>query len=210
MPAPVEVVDPVLPVRDLEADEEYVMVAFERHASHCTRCADPLRARKDDRSLCERGHQYAVDVADYLYSKNGKSYSTLDRERNQPTLVKIPRDCRAVRALLLAIEDVRKDTFAKTQNKRGKSKKVNKKKVVFTTSCKYSLLDYSVAVIGRGYACRDCPPPHTLNSACHSLEDPFSYVYYESMTRCNYEDCGENIHKKRKKKFFHRMTLLCM
>ncbi|KJJ35793.1 hypothetical protein AFLA70_107g002511 [Aspergillus flavus AF70] len=105
MPAPVDVVDPVLPVRDLEADEEYVMVAFERHASHCTRCADPLRARKDDRSLCERGHQYAVDVADYLYSKNGKSYSTLDRERNQPTLVKIPRDCRAVRALLLAIED---------------------------------------------------------------------------------------------------------
>lgn len=128
---------------------------------------------------------------------------------------------------------VRKDTFAKTQNKRGKSKKVNKKKVVFTTSCKYSLLDYSVAVIGRGYACREwvmsfyflrtggfslwcwmeftsCPPPHTLNSACHSLEDPFSYVYYESMTRCNYEDCGENIHKKRKKNFFHRMTLLCM
>ncbi|GAB1202869.1 hypothetical protein BDV32DRAFT_118540 [Aspergillus pseudonomiae] len=105
MPAPIDVVDPVLPVRELEADEEYVMVAFERHASHCTRCADPLGARKEDRSLCERGHQYAVDVADYLYSKNGKSFSTLDRERNQPTLVKIPRDCRAVRALLLAIED---------------------------------------------------------------------------------------------------------
>ncbi|KAE8344666.1 hypothetical protein BDV24DRAFT_14206 [Aspergillus arachidicola] len=50
---------------------------------------------------------------------------------------------------------VRKDTFAKNQNKRGKSKKVNKKKVVFTTSCKHSLLDYSVAVIGRGYACRE-------------------------------------------------------
>ncbi|KAE8376272.1 hypothetical protein BDV26DRAFT_266058 [Aspergillus bertholletiae] len=105
MPAPIDIVNPVLPVRDLEADEEYVMVAFERHASHCPRCADPLGARKEDRSLCERGHQYAADVADYLYSKNGKAYSTLDRELNQPTLVKIPRDCGAVHALLLAIED---------------------------------------------------------------------------------------------------------
>ncbi|KAF9886995.1 hypothetical protein FE257_010611 [Aspergillus nanangensis] len=105
MPAPIEIVEPVVPVRDLEADEEYVMHAFERHASHCTQCADPLQAHKDDRSLCARGHQYALDVAGYLYSKNGKAYSVINRELNQPTLVKVPRTCRAVRDLLLAIED---------------------------------------------------------------------------------------------------------
>lgn len=105
MPAPIDIVEPVVPVRNLEADEVYVMDAFERHASHCPQCADPLKAHEENRSLCERGHQYAIDVADYLYSKNGKSYSALDRELNQPTLVKIPRTCLAVRALLLAIED---------------------------------------------------------------------------------------------------------
>jgi hypothetical protein len=105
MPAPIDIVEPVVPVRELEADEEYVMEAFERHANHCSKCADPLKTHEEDRSLCERGHQYAIDVAEYLYSKNGKAYSTLDRARNQPTLIKIPRDCHAVRALLLAIED---------------------------------------------------------------------------------------------------------
>ncbi|KAF7595085.1 hypothetical protein BBP40_007288 [Aspergillus hancockii] len=105
MPAPIDIVEPVLPVRELEADEVYVMDAFERHASHCSKCADPLKTHEEERSLCERGHQYAIDVAEYLYSKNGKAYSALDRELNQPTLVKIPRDCLSVRALLLAIED---------------------------------------------------------------------------------------------------------
>ncbi|GAB1215847.1 hypothetical protein ATEIFO6365_0008043700 [Aspergillus terreus] len=106
MPAPIEtIVEPVVPVRDLQADEEYVINAFERHASHCDQCVDPLQVHKEDRSLCERGHQYALDVADYIYSKNGKAYSVVDREANQPTLVKVPRNCSAVRGLLLAIED---------------------------------------------------------------------------------------------------------
>ncbi|KAL2866463.1 uncharacterized protein BJX67DRAFT_381981 [Aspergillus lucknowensis] len=106
MPAPiVTVAEPVLPVRELEADEQYVMTAFERHADHCYQCNDPLQVHQEDRSLCDRGHQYAVDVAAYLYSKNGKAYSVVDRDLNQPTLVKIPRNCVATRGLLLAIED---------------------------------------------------------------------------------------------------------
>ncbi|GAQ03219.1 hypothetical protein ALT_0540 [Aspergillus lentulus] len=100
-----EPIAPVLRVRELEDDEEYVMTAFERHASHCSQCADPLRVHQEDRSLCDRGHQYALDVAEYLYSENGKAKSVIDRELSQPTLVKIPRDCVAVRGLLLAIED---------------------------------------------------------------------------------------------------------
>ncbi|KAL4896189.1 hypothetical protein BDV59DRAFT_172260 [Aspergillus ambiguus] len=106
MPAPIEtIVEPVVPVRDLEADEEYVIQAFERHASHCDKCADPELVHREDRSLCERGHQYALDVAGYIYSKNGKAYSVVDRDAHQPTLVKVPRSCKAVRGLLLAIED---------------------------------------------------------------------------------------------------------
>ncbi|THC93642.1 hypothetical protein EYZ11_006892 [Aspergillus tanneri] len=107
MPAPIveNILQPVLPVRELEADEEFVIAAFERHASHCYRCADPLQVQQEDRSLCDRGHQYALDVAEYIYSKKGKAYSVVDRELNQPTLVKIPRTSVAVRGLLLAIED---------------------------------------------------------------------------------------------------------
>ncbi|KKK15997.1 hypothetical protein P175DRAFT_0438600 [Aspergillus ochraceoroseus IBT 24754] len=105
MPAPiVTVAEPVLSVRDLEADEQYVMTAFERHANHCYRCMNPLDVHQKGHSLCDRGHQYAIDVAAYLYSKNGKAYSVVDRDLNQPTLVKIPRNCVATRELLLAIE----------------------------------------------------------------------------------------------------------
>ncbi|KAL4890565.1 hypothetical protein BDV59DRAFT_184198 [Aspergillus ambiguus] len=96
----------VLPVRDLEADEEYVIQAFERHAKNCSQCNDPLQVLEegDTRTLCDRGHEYANDVAEYLYSKNGKAYSVIDRDYNNPTLVKIPRNCIASRGLLLAVE----------------------------------------------------------------------------------------------------------
>ncbi|KAE8354654.1 hypothetical protein BDV28DRAFT_130584 [Aspergillus coremiiformis] len=105
MPAQIDIVEPVEPVRDLEADEEYVINAFERHASNCSRCANPLGAHRENHSLCERGNRYAIDVSEYLYSKNRKAYSVLDRDLTQPTLVKVPRDRRAVHALLCAIED---------------------------------------------------------------------------------------------------------
>ncbi|KAL4806380.1 hypothetical protein BDV18DRAFT_139346 [Aspergillus unguis] len=122
MPGPITIVDPVLPVRQLEADEEYVMTAFERHADHCPRCSDPLRTFEESQSLCTRGTQHAIDVTNYLYSKRGKSYSAVDRERNQPTLVKIPRDCIATRSLLLAVEDgltLRKEKLSRSQSQRS-------------------------------------------------------------------------------------------
>ncbi|PWY76989.1 hypothetical protein BO70DRAFT_397878 [Aspergillus heteromorphus CBS 117.55] len=98
-------VEPVVLVRDLADDENYVIAAFENHASHCSKCADPVKVHREDRSLCKRGHQYARDVAEYLCSKNGKIYSVVDLERNQPTLVKVPLRCDAVRQLLEAIEE---------------------------------------------------------------------------------------------------------
>ncbi|KAL6233087.1 hypothetical protein BDW75DRAFT_196198 [Aspergillus navahoensis] len=106
MPAPIVTVEPsVLPVRELADDEHFVMMSFERHAAHCYTCSDPRRAQADGETLCRRGTEYALDVAAYLYSKNRKSYSVVDRDLNQPTLVNIPRRCIATRDLLLALED---------------------------------------------------------------------------------------------------------
>ncbi|KAL2808500.1 hypothetical protein BJX63DRAFT_34947 [Aspergillus granulosus] len=97
--------EPPLPVRELSADEQYVMEAFERHADHCYQCNNPLQVDQENRTFCERGQQYAKDVSDYIYSKNGKAHSVVDRELNQPTLVRIPHDCVATHDLLLSIED---------------------------------------------------------------------------------------------------------
>lgn len=91
---------------------------------------------------------------------------------------------------------IRKDTFTEKPKTNGENPRNWIKKVVFTTSCKFSLLDFLVDVIGRGYACREwvmsfyflrtsgfslwyrmeftsCTSPHTLNIAWHSLEDTF-------------------------------------
>lgn len=92
-------------VRELQADEEYVTMAFERHAGHCSQCADPVKTYEEGRSLCERGRWYAVDVTKYLYSQNGKAYSAIDRDLDQATFIKIPRTYIAARGLLLAIEN---------------------------------------------------------------------------------------------------------
>ncbi|KAJ5612764.1 hypothetical protein N7510_005958 [Penicillium lagena] len=105
MPAPVEPTNFVVVVRDLGDDEHYVMEAFESHAEHCPHCADPLQTHRDGGDLCERGRQYARDVAEYLYCQNGKHYSVVDRESGQPKRVKLPRDALAVRSLLAALED---------------------------------------------------------------------------------------------------------
>lgn len=91
-------------VREPHDDELYVMDAFERHARHCETCADPLQTLDKGRSLCARGQQYAIDVAGYLYSKNSRAHSVIAREQGQLMLVKIPRNCIAVRCLLLAVE----------------------------------------------------------------------------------------------------------
>jgi hypothetical protein len=92
---------PVTPVRDPRDDEAYVLMRFERHAGHCSRCLDPLDAYREGRSLCERGHQYAIDVASYIFSRNGKAYSVDERR----VLVKLRREWKAARRLLLAIEE---------------------------------------------------------------------------------------------------------
>ena len=85
-------------------DELYVMKAFARHASHCSKCAHPYEVHKNGGSLCSKGHQRAIDVAQYVMQKAGKAYSVVDLDGNRRVQMEIPADCAAVRELLKAIE----------------------------------------------------------------------------------------------------------
>lgn len=85
-------------------DEAYVMRAFARHASHCDSCNDPYAVHRSGRTLCPKGHQRALDVAQYVYNKRGKAYSLVDHEGNQRVQIEIPTGCDSVRSLLNAME----------------------------------------------------------------------------------------------------------
>ena len=102
MPAAIEIVEPIVVVRDLHDDEKLVCDDFERHASHCSHCT--LAIERFNNNLCERGHLLAVDVTKYLYSESGKHFSVVDRESGKSRRVKLPRDTSFVRALLDSVE----------------------------------------------------------------------------------------------------------
>ena len=85
-------------------DELYVIKAFARHARHCSTCAHPYDVHQRGHTLCSKGHQRALDVAQYLYNKRGETHSVVDRDGNRMVHVEIPRNCDVVRSLLKAIE----------------------------------------------------------------------------------------------------------
>ncbi|KAH8695675.1 hypothetical protein BGW36DRAFT_263098, partial [Talaromyces proteolyticus] len=90
--------------RDLADDEIFVLTEYEDHATTCYQCVD---TGKGGLLLCERGFQYASDVANYIFKKDRKAYSVVDKEHNKNILVHIPRGLKASRRLLLAIEYAR-------------------------------------------------------------------------------------------------------
>ncbi|KAJ5190912.1 uncharacterized protein N7498_009897 [Penicillium cinerascens] len=102
MPGQTENVVPPLVVRDMDDAEKLVVEEFKRHVGHCTQCTTALEEQKG--GLCERGHPRAVDVTQYLYCKNGKHFSVVDKENGTLMRVKLPRDADSVRNLLDAVE----------------------------------------------------------------------------------------------------------
>jgi hypothetical protein len=104
MPAPIEITDPLVVVRDLADDESLVVTEFEDHANRCRHCANAVETLKDGRSLCDQGNARARTLTQYIYSRNGKYYSVVDAEAGKPTRVKLARDTYAVRNLFTALE----------------------------------------------------------------------------------------------------------
>lgn len=90
--------------RQPHEDELYVMRAFASHADRCPDCAQPYKVHLSGRTLCDKGHQRALDVAQYVYNKGGKAYSLVDREGNQLVQIEIPVGCEVVKDLLKAME----------------------------------------------------------------------------------------------------------
>ncbi|KAL8724357.1 MAG: hypothetical protein Q9166_007993 [cf. Caloplaca sp. 2 TL-2023] len=107
MPSAVRQVDfaPIPAYSRLPRDDElYVMKAFARHAGHCSTCARPYEVHRTGGTLCPKGHQRALDVAQYIYNKGGQSFSLIDRDGNNYVQIEIPANCEAVRSLLKAME----------------------------------------------------------------------------------------------------------
>ncbi|KAI9844878.1 MAG: hypothetical protein M1838_001983 [Thelocarpon superellum] len=77
---------------------------FAVHASHCTRCADPYRTHLEGKTLCDRGHHHAREVARYVYNRAGRACSALEYNEHQPIQVEIPVGYEATRGLLKAME----------------------------------------------------------------------------------------------------------
>ena len=80
------------------------MKAFAHHASHCSACAHPYEVHRKGGSLCSKGHQRALDVAQYVFNKAGQTFSVVDLEGNRRVQMEIPVDCAVVRELLKATE----------------------------------------------------------------------------------------------------------
>ncbi|KAI9752161.1 MAG: hypothetical protein M1815_000685 [Lichina confinis] len=90
--------------RPASEDELRAVYNYARHASHCDRCADPYRVHLAGKTLCDRGHHYARNVAKHLELQRGRPCSTVDGHDYQSVEVEIPVGCDVVRGLLKAIE----------------------------------------------------------------------------------------------------------
>lgn len=82
------------------------MSRFAKHASRCVRCNDPVEAYYSSGALCESGNKYARDVAQYVYVKNGKAYSVVDRQQRQEKIqIEVPANCAVIKKLCKAVDE---------------------------------------------------------------------------------------------------------
>lgn len=77
------------------------MNRFAKHASHCAKCNDPVKSG----ALCDSGNKYAREVAQYVYTRNGKAYSIVDRQqRHEKIQIEVPANCAVITKLCQAVE----------------------------------------------------------------------------------------------------------
>lgn len=87
-------------IRNLHGDEEYVLLAYERHAKYCGYCENPL----GQVGLCCRGIALAREVVKYIYHRSGYYYSSRSHEGDETDRVHLPRNSQSVCRLLMAME----------------------------------------------------------------------------------------------------------
>ena len=86
-------------------DELHVMRKFASHAAPCRQCEDPYRTWRIDGELCGRGYVSACDVTKYLYRKEGRLYSVVDKKsRDERKEIEIPFDCEVIYSLTKAFD----------------------------------------------------------------------------------------------------------
>ena len=93
--------------RALLYDESVVLDKFFSHYNTCRDCniSPGKHLGHGPFSLCKRGTRYARDVCGYMYSKNGKIYSSIRHHGVHENLeVVLPADFDAVKELLSAVE----------------------------------------------------------------------------------------------------------
>lgn len=79
------------------------MKTFHRHVSHCDTCYNSLKTWRSGSPLCQRGHNYVVDMRPYFYCKLGKPYSMIDRDqRGEHNRVFVPTEYKYVATLFEA------------------------------------------------------------------------------------------------------------
>lgn len=91
--------------RPAREDERLVMECFAKHARHCVDCANPYDTYLNGGHLCDRGHSYAKDIAEYLYLKAGIMCSKFEHTSDYtPVQVEVPAKFEVVRDLLQALD----------------------------------------------------------------------------------------------------------
>lgn len=94
------------PVQDIcrptSEKENSALYDFEYHARSCPDCHHPYKVYKEHHRLCPTGHQFAQDVAIYLYNVDGETYSACDAYMR--VRVEVPTSFVETRELLKAME----------------------------------------------------------------------------------------------------------
>ncbi|KAF1923025.1 uncharacterized protein M421DRAFT_426264 [Didymella exigua CBS 183.55] len=89
--------------RPVNNTESWALYNFEMHARKCAYCHDPYEVHRKHQQLCEHGHRLAQEVASYIYTKEGKTFS-MKEEDNKIVQIEIPAGHVEVSGLLRAIE----------------------------------------------------------------------------------------------------------
>ncbi|WEW58155.1 hypothetical protein PRK78_003622 [Emydomyces testavorans] len=96
-------------------DEFYVMERYAAHAAHCAPCAQPYTTIRSGKSLCPRGARHVNNMAQYVYSRDGKAYSVLAKNSGHIHQIDIPPRFEAVTELMRAFGHGQKIKAARPQ-----------------------------------------------------------------------------------------------